>query len=131
MDNNNWTKISDRQPQYPAWLFYPGTESATLVREPLPHELPVGYSHWQPANIPAPPPREMTQVEKDAAEYVRWHNMQGKSPWPCDAWHAALKWEREQCEQAFLNEFRSWALTEAFTKKVSDFFRARREGGAK
>lgn len=57
-------------------------------------------THWKPAEIPAPPPREPTQEELDAAALNAWFAREDHSSdvrhnfHRC--WHDALAWERAQ-----------------------------------
>jgi hypothetical protein len=94
------------------------------------------YDYWRSIKCD-PPPREVTQREKDAeafAEYDATQCSSGLRFGDCSrvGWHAALAWEREDAEDAavqFIHAHRrDGDSTEALLR---NFFRARREGGGK
>ena len=70
------------------------------------------FTHWQPANIPAPPRREPTQAEVDD-EMIRLylcdprHDPLGMS----DGMHAALAWERGQIRELLKEATRDRDIT--------------------
>ena len=132
--DNNWIKISDHAPVFPAWLWHPDHKF------PLMFQCDIGidcsaYTHWQPATIPAPPPKELTQAERDEEALLSWYRSRDLRPSSGESWHAALKWEREQIDDDFFEALFRWRDNDRDTREqdefIRDFFRARREGGNK
>jgi hypothetical protein len=93
-------------------------------------------THWRSIKCD-PPPRELTQRERDAEAFKAWRK--SEAHWAdaaiplSDVWHAALAWERgavaEELFAAWLaydQAERDYRTTQGF---IRDFFRARREGG--
>jgi len=94
----NWIKFSDRKPteaDAPYW-------AAGGLPDPAPNIInhPYGHAesrtHWQRATAPEPPPRELTQREKDADAFFEWLEESDDTS-PQTIWHAALAHERAEC----------------------------------
>lgn len=99
--SDGWINMTERKPEqkdFPVWYYQGGRpilyESAT--------NYPDEFTHWKSAVIPAPPAKELTQREKDDAEFSKISAEQKYDCWEYtedsanDAWHAALAWERKQ-----------------------------------
>jgi hypothetical protein len=60
---------------------------------------------WHPITYPELPPREETQADRDGDQFDAWYKMEAVAfpvgaIRPCDAWHAALAWERAEVAKA-------------------------------
>jgi hypothetical protein len=99
----DWTPMTTRRPtnsDLPVWLYNGNGRHNCLVSRG--HDLKdyvsddCSWTHWQPITLPAPPPRELTQREKDEAAalsalpympgIVSLHRQSGFA----HGWHAAL-----------------------------------------
>ena len=92
------------------------------------------YDYWRSIKCD-PPPRELTQREKDEEAFKAWRK--SEAHWAdaaipfSDVWHAALAWEREAVEKELIQLFRERVYIDDHVEHFfRDFFRARREGGA-
>ena len=102
-DNDGWIKMSERQPAlsaYPVWQTNRAGGVTLVVCHA--HDIP-GSTHWQPATLPAPPAKEMTQAEKDTEEYTAlfgdplcFYSSKGCQAYTSDVWHAALAYRDAQ-----------------------------------
>jgi len=93
--NNNWIKFSDCKPteaDLPYW-------AAGGLPDPAPNIInhPYGHAesrtHWQRATAPEPPPRELTQREKDGGAFFEWLEESDDTS-PQTIWHAGIAYER-------------------------------------
>lgn len=95
---DGWIRMSERKPteaDLPVWYF-----SGQAVCGPY-ELISTGYSHWRPAEkIPAPPPRELTQAERDEEAFWEWFENQevycACQPELCAGWHAGIAKERAE-----------------------------------
>ncbi len=89
-NNDGWIKMSERKPdKFPVWYFR--SEDGLIIL--MDYETSYNtFTHWQPATLPAPPKKELTQREKDeeAFVYTAGNNT------PLGAWHAALAYRDRQ-----------------------------------
>lgn len=61
--------------------------------EPL-HQL---YTHWQPATLPEPPKKELTQRERDEGAWKNWYSANAfATRFSDESWHAALAYRDKQ-----------------------------------
>lgn len=96
--HDGWIKMSERKPtraDLPVWWAYSpdGDPEVELSRELL-HWLPDVY--WQPATLPEPPKKELTQREKDEEEFRSFFlRMRGDSEAET-VWLAALAYRDKQ-----------------------------------
>jgi len=100
--NKNWIKFSDRKPteaDAPYW-------AAGGLPDPAPNIInhPYGHAesrtHWQRATAPEPPPRELTQLEKDDEACDQWNNCAQGFITYRQTWHAAIAYVRATKEEA-------------------------------
>lgn len=100
--NSEWIKISERKPGYddfPIAVYSPNRpldgddNNDGIYFRVRGQTIYPDVTHWMPAKLPAPPPKEKTQKELDEDEFFSGLRV-GKST--LEIWHAALKWEREQ-----------------------------------
>jgi len=102
--NNDWIKITWAEVKWPALLSVSDQGHVHWWRneydmkrcEPLWER----YTHWKPAQLPAPPAPEPTQQCEDVCAFHNWFIEKGHSlsnmPRPVHAWHAALAYRDAQ-----------------------------------
>lgn len=80
--NNKWIKFSDQQPvaaDFPIWVYDVRDNLVLLFHNPMP-TFHRDRTHWKKGpQLPAPPPKELTQRQKDMEANQRIH----------DAWYSA------------------------------------------
>jgi len=90
--NTQWISFKDRKPSagdYPIFVCG-GFMSISLIDGAWSDDR----THWMPAQLPAPPKKELTQAEKDTAAFDEWYQNAGS----CSSaiiWNAALAYERK------------------------------------
>lgn len=95
---NEWIATNERQPtikDLPLWAFaYEKDKIYLFDHGTLPGG---GFSHWKSANIPKPPPKAMSQRQRDEQSFEAWvawpENMVRKGM-TRHTWHAAVAKER-------------------------------------
>jgi hypothetical protein len=125
---DGWIRMSERKPteaDLPVWVYQPNAaDGVTVWLRTMNIEDMVACEHafpmWQPARIPAPPPREMTQRELDRRAYEDW-SLNGKG----DAWSAAIACERAEIAKIIEQHFDNGRTDSECLR----FIRARVEGG--
>jgi hypothetical protein len=110
--NDGWIKMSERKPtmnDLPVWginaengkLPFLCTHDNWSDMMPGQNNRYSGFNnwatHWQPATIPAPPKKELTQREKDEEAFIHWESGSHRvDDDPRYAWHAALAYRDQQ-----------------------------------
>jgi len=99
-----------------------------------PHPAITGmHRYWRSIKCD-PPPREMTQRERDTEAWSAWISAGG--PKGLEAvWRGALTWERAEVVKDLIEAYGAFHHAALDTRTSAgffrDFFRARREGGSK
>jgi len=91
----NWIKFSDCKPtqaDFPYWVAGGSCVAPHLVTFANCHAG--DRTHWQRAIVPAPPPRELTEWEKEEEAFNEWEYYSGLNVTPKLAWHAAIAYKR-------------------------------------
>lgn len=101
---DGWIKTSDRLPSesdFPFWsVSKHGAVGLWDDEDEIKHFEAGFITHWQPAVLPAPPAKELTQREKDKEALKQWSlNALGAEfelSSESEAWHAALAYRDGQ-----------------------------------
>lgn len=76
--NNEWIKFSDRKPveaDFPIWVYDVRDNLVLLFQNPVP-TFHRDRTHWKKGpQLPVPPPKELTQREKDEEANQRIHDV--------------------------------------------------------
>lgn len=100
--DEKWIAFSDRKPQHMCptpefiWLYdfrVTAPQGVRLLWEMRVGNPPDSWQWWQPAIVPAPPERELTQTQLDEEALDAWRGRHGMH-YDSESWHAALAWER-------------------------------------
>lgn len=102
--NDGWIKFSEQRPcqsDLPIWAYHPGSDPV-LHKNSIPITGPTHWQHayqrWEPHS---PPPKELTEAEKDKQAFRTWSNAE-LSQWVLtreDAWHAACAYKSKQIRE--------------------------------
>lgn len=98
--NDRWIKMSERKPtekDYPFWTTSKKGVGLWTYEEDIEELDPDWCTHWQPATLPEPPAKELTQRERDEEGFQSWYDA---TPDHMTAlghvWHAALAYRDKQ-----------------------------------
>ena len=105
-----WIKMSERKPteaDCPMWVSHSENTGFWNIADFRNHHLAHGWTHWQPATLPEPPKKELTQRERDELSFTKWCPVMDK---PLKegrnlAWHAALAYRDGQNREDLSGKF--------------------------
>jgi hypothetical protein len=101
-NNDGWIKMSDKQPLNAAPIWGAFEMDGEMVVSFYDRGIfPSIVTHWQPATIPTPPKKELTQREKDEEAFTKFFLNEAStklldSAVRHEAWHAALAYRDKQ-----------------------------------
>ena len=108
--NGGWIKREEGQDMaWPAFVAKADTgqvhcfRSAREMKECEP--LHQSYTHWQPAVLPAPPAKELTQADRDQEAYLEWYRNSSAQENCLHSWHAALAYRDGQNREDLSGKF--------------------------
>ena len=110
-----WIKMSARKPSRSDLPFWVNTPAGVWLWEADTEDFDIAQlghpgataTHWQPATLPEPPKKELTQRERDELSFTKWCPVMDK---PLKegrnlAWHAALAYRDGQNREDLSGKF--------------------------
>lgn len=110
-----WIKMSERKPTKADLPFWVTTRYGVFLWEADTRDCDIfglsyktnNVTHWQPATLPEPPKKELTQRERDELSFTKWCPVMDK---PLKegrnlAWHAALAYRDGQNREDLSGKF--------------------------